>query len=112
MRNHSYASEARTYGLVLAGLLVFTAITVAAAGIHFETPAINVVVALGIATAKASLVALFFMHLRHDKPINALVFLTGLVFLGLFLTLSLIDMQTRLPVQPSGAVAAAVRNPA
>ena len=112
MRNHSYASEARTYGLVLAALLVFTAITVAAAGIHFETPAINVVVALGIATAKASLVALFFMHLRHDKPINALVFLTGLVFLGLFLTLSLIDMQTRLPVQPSGAVAAAVRNPA
>ena len=112
MKHHSYTSEARTYILVLAALLVFTAITVAAAGIHFESPAINVVVALGIATLKASLVALFFMHLRHDKPINALIFVTGLIFLGVFLMLSLIDVQTRLPVQPSGAVAPALRNPA
>jgi len=112
MKPHSYTSDARTYGLVLASLLTLTAITVAAAGIHFETPAVNVVVALGIATVKATLVALFFMHLRHDKPINALIFLTGLVFLGVFLMLSLIDVETRLPVQPSGAVAAAPRNPA
>ena len=112
MRHHSYTAEARTYALVLAALLLLTAITVAAAGIHFESPAINVVVALGIATLKASLVALFFMHLRHDRPMNGLIFMIGLVLLGAFLMLSLIDVETRLPVQPSGAVAPALRNPA
>jgi cytochrome c oxidase subunit 4 len=91
----------KTYALVLAALLVLTAITVAAAGVRFSSPAINVLVALGIATLKASLVALFFMHLRHDRPMNALIFTTGLAVLATLLALTLIDVQTRLPVQPS-----------
>jgi cytochrome c oxidase subunit 4 len=90
----------RTYALVLAILLALTATTVAAAGIHFSTPAINVVVALGIASVKASLVALFFMHLLHDKPMNALIFTAGLATLAIFLMLCLIDVETRVPVQP------------
>jgi len=112
VKGHSFTSDARTYGLVLLTLLVLTAITVAAAGIRFGSPAVNVVVALTIATLKASLVALYFMHLRHDRPMNALIFVTGLVFLGLLLMLTLVDVVTRLPVQPSGAVAPMVRNPA
>ena len=112
MKGHSFTSDARTYGLVLLTLLVLTAITVAAAGIRFGSPAVNVAVALTIATLKASLVALYFMHLRHDRPMNALIFVTGLVFLGLLLMLTLVDVVTRLPVQPTGAVAPMVRNPA
>ena len=84
-------------------MLALTAITVAAAGIHFSTPAVNVVVALGIATVKASLVALFFMHLLHDKPMNALIFTAGLATLAIFLMLCLIDAETRTPVAPSRA---------
>ena len=38
-----------------------------------------------IASVKASLVALFFMHLRWDKPVNAVIFCSTLFFLGLFL---------------------------
>jgi cytochrome c oxidase subunit IV len=91
----------KTYALVLAALLVLTAITVAAAGVRFSSPAVNVMVALGIATLKATLVALFFMHLRHDRPMNALIFTTGLAVLATLLALTLIDVQTRLPVQPS-----------
>ena len=34
-------------------------------------------IALTIATIKATLVALFFMHLRHDKPVNALIAVAG-----------------------------------
>ena len=90
----------RAYALVLAILLALTAITVAAAGIHFSTPAVNVVVALGIASVKATLVALFFMHLLHDKPMNALIFTAGLATLAIFLMLCLIDVETRMPVQP------------
>ena len=36
----------------------------------FRVNSINVTIALGIATIKASLVALIFMHLRNDKPVN------------------------------------------
>jgi cytochrome c oxidase subunit 4 len=85
-------------------LLALTAITVAAAGIRFDPPAINVVVALGIASLKASLVAMFFMHLLHDKPMNALIFVSGLVFLAVFLMFCLIDVDTRLPVRPAQPV--------
>ena len=114
MKAHSQASEARTYGVVLVLLLTLTAITVAAASIRFETPAVNVAVALAIATVKASLVALFFMHLRHDRPMNALVFVAGLVFLGLLLMLTLMDVDHRLPVGPSSSAVAGqtLRNPA
>jgi len=87
----------RTYVIVLAALLTLTAVTMAVAGIHFGSPAVNVIVALGIASLKASLVALFFMHLLHDKPLNALIFVSGLVFLAIFLILILIDVDFRLP---------------
>jgi cytochrome c oxidase subunit IV len=110
MTRRSFSSEARTYGLVLVTLLSLTALTVAAAGVHFGNEIFNVVVAMGIATIKASLVALFFMHLRHDKPMNALIFFTGLVFLGVLLMLTLVDVETRLPVRPSSASAAVMRN--
>ena len=39
-------------------------------------------IAVGIATVKASLVALYFMHLRYDQPFYAIVLLTALLFLG------------------------------
>jgi cytochrome c oxidase subunit 4 len=42
-------------------------------------------------TAKAALVALYFMHLRYDRPLHALIFLIGLVMLTLFLALTMID---------------------
>jgi cytochrome c oxidase subunit 4 len=116
MTSRSFASEARTYALVLGVLLALTAVTVAAAGVHFGHEVVNVTIALGIASAKASLVALYFMHLRHDKPMNALVFVTGLVFLAVFLILCLIDVETRPAVAPSQttltAPSAPGRNPA
>ncbi len=43
-----------------------------------------------IGLAAAGLV-LYFMHLRYDSPFNSLVFLTGLVFLLLFLGITILD---------------------
>jgi cytochrome c oxidase subunit IV len=108
MESPSYARETRTYGLVLVALLALTAVTVTAASLHFGNEVLNVAIALGIASLKASLVALFFMHLRHDKPIHALVFVTGLVFLAVLLALCIVDMETRLPVGPSSGTAPVV----
>ena len=98
---HTYAEEKRTYTVVLGALLVLTVITVLAAGINFGAPSVNVVVALAIASIKGTLVALFFMHLKDDHPVNAIIFSTGLVMLAIFLIFCLIDFDTRTPVRPA-----------
>ena len=96
---HSHAvTSPKVYAGVLAALLVLTGLTVTAAGIDFG--AYNTVIALIIATMKASLVALFFMHLRHDK-FNSVVFLGGIFFLGVFLIFTLFDIDSRVVVLPS-----------
>lgn len=88
----------KTYGAVLLALLVLTIITVQASYIDFGS--MNTVVALVIATMKGSLVALFFMHLRHDK-FNAVIFVGGLLFLSIFLIWTLFDLSTRETILPS-----------
>ena len=90
--------EAAVYAKTLVSLLILTAITVGASYINFG--AMNVVVALTIATIKATLVALFFMHLLHDKPVNGLIAAAGFLFLGLFLMFTLLDFDTRQNKQP------------
>lgn len=88
----------KTYGLILGALLVLTVITVWVA--QFDFGAANTVVALLVASMKGALVALYFMHLRHDK-FNAIIFVGGLFFLGVFLIFSLFDISTRVTVLPS-----------
>ncbi len=48
-------------------------------------------ITLFIATVKAGLVILFFMHLLWDKPLNAIFFLSSLIFASLFLGFTLMD---------------------
>ncbi len=98
---HGYAESKRNYTLVLSALLALTVMTVLAAGINFGAPSVNVVVALVIASIKASLVALFFMHLKDEHPVNAIIFVTGLAMLAIFLIFLLIDVDTRTLVRPA-----------
>ena len=69
----------------------------------------NVIIAMLIASLKASLVALFFMHLRWDKPMNAIIFCSTLFFLGLFLIGCYTDAAsrpaTRMRLGAAGAIA-------
>lgn len=71
---------------VIVALMVLTVVTVAVA---MATP--NVFLAMLIATIKASLVAMFFMHLYWDKPFNSLVLLISVALLGLFLWFACLD---------------------
>jgi len=100
MSEHVHPSSSRIYLIILGFLLVLTAITVGAAYVDFGS--FNLIIAVLIATVKATLVAMFFMHLRHDPPINAIIFVSSLIFLGLFLLFPLIDMQSRDKVVPYG----------
>ena len=74
---------------VFAALLVLTVVTVAVSRV--DVGSLNLWVALAVATAKASLVVLYFMHLRYDSPFNAIIFACALLFLGLFLGIVMLD---------------------
>ena len=74
---------------VFVALLVLTYITVAVT--YIDLGSWNLWIALGIATVKGALVVLYFMHLRYDSPFNALIFLTAVVFLFLFLGITIMD---------------------
>lgn len=72
-------------------LMVLTVVTVAASRIHLGSAAINLAVAMLIATIKASLVCIFFMHLKYDKRFHAIVFLSAVLLASLFVTFTLMD---------------------
>jgi len=80
---------------VWGGLLGLTVVTVAASRI--DLGGANLWVALGIATLKATLVALIFMHLRWERSFLGIVFLTGLLFVLFFTGLALLDTQSYRP---------------
>lgn len=74
----------RLYIGVFLALLVGTVVTVGMYYVHFESVALTVTIALVIATVKASLVALFFMHLSAERrSIYTFLGLTVFFFAGL-----------------------------
>jgi cytochrome c oxidase subunit IV len=94
----------RTLIAVLSALLMFTVLTVfcsrfevwAAHKFHVDIPQlVNVLICLSIAVVKSVLVAMFFMQLKYDNPLNAIVFLFCLFAFSLFLFFSMTDLGTR-----------------
>ncbi len=83
----------KTYAIVLVSLLVLTATTCAVSFIDLGK--MNVVVALVIAFAKATLVALIFMHLRYSRHLMQIVLAAGLFWLGILIALTMSDFLTR-----------------
>jgi cytochrome c oxidase subunit IV len=76
-------------------LLVCTGLTVAAAFVDLGP--FNIVVALVIATFKATLVVLFFMHVKYThERLTGLVVVSAIFWLFLLLALSMADYATRL----------------
>jgi cytochrome c oxidase subunit IV len=88
----THVIDIRVLMAVFVALMVLTAITVAIS--YFDFGAMNLVVALSVATIKAALVAMWFMHLRYDNPLHAFIFLVGIAFLGLFLVITMLDAVT------------------
>lgn len=76
---------------VFFALIVLTVVTVLVAGSPLIPEGFDIYVALFIATIKASLVVLFFMHMIHDKGLNAVLFFFSLVFVALFVGAALTD---------------------
>jgi cytochrome c oxidase subunit 4 len=88
-------ATSRTFYVALgASLLVLTGITVLAAFVNLGP--FNPAVALLIATIKATLVVLFFMHVKGaSEKLTAAVVVSGFFFLAILLSLAMADYLTR-----------------
>jgi len=90
---HVHIASTQFYVGIFLALVCLTILTVKVS--YYDFGEANILVAMAIATAKASLVATFFMHLRHDKPFNTFSFLSAFVFLGIFIVFTFDDLSRR-----------------
>lgn len=86
---HAHISSMGMLLGVFASLILLTILTVVVAGIDFGE--FNLFIALAVATVKACLVALFFMHLRYDTGFNRLAFFASFFFIALFVGITMMD---------------------
>jgi cytochrome c oxidase subunit 4 len=83
-----------TYLAIILTLLTFTGITVWAAYVNLGR--FNIFLALAIATFKATLVVLFFMHAKYSPKRTQLVIIAGVFWLALLLFMTMSDYATRI----------------
>ena len=88
-----HVSSIKLYGAIFATLMVLTAVTVLVA--YVDLGGMNKVVALGIATFKATLVVLYFMHVKYSSRLTKLVVMAGFFFLIILLGLTMTDYASR-----------------
>jgi len=91
----------RLYYGIFAALMMLTLLTVWVAyqdvhpriwGVHI---ALNPVIALAIATTKALLVVLYFMHVRYSSKLTKVTVLAGVFWLGILLIMTMGDYVSR-----------------
>jgi cytochrome c oxidase subunit 4 len=85
----------KIYLVIFASLMLGTGITVWAAFQDFGK--FNIVIALVIATIKATLVVLYFMHARYSPRRTQMVIVCSVFWLAIMLALTLTDYDTRSP---------------
>ena len=107
----SHAPHVMSRGTLLAtagALLGLTAITVLVASVDLGE--VNVIAALAIATLKATLVALFFMHLKYEHRFFRVILVASVVFAVLFVAFVVFDtMQYQDSIRAAEAVKGAGR---
>ena len=100
MSAHNHTEEhhtgLRVYVAVCLALFAFTGITVYAAGFDFGD--FNIVIAMVIASIKASIVALYFMHLKFEDKLTWIYALYPLFLLFLLIGFTIMETFTRVPV--------------
>ena len=80
------------YGPLIGTAVALIALTVITVAVHaVDAGELNVPIALTIAGVKATLVCLYFMHLRWDRPFNALVLVGSIAFAVLLMIFTTMD---------------------
>ncbi len=100
-----HISPKSTYVTIFGALMVCTTITVIAAFINLGN--LNFPVALAIAVFKATLVVLFFMHVKYGSSLTKLIVGVAFFFLAILLSLTMADYLSRgWFTAPNGSTAA------
>jgi cytochrome c oxidase subunit 4 len=90
---HAHISSFGFYLAIFVALICLTLLTVGVSNIHLGK--LNLIVAVVIASMKASLVVLFFMHLRYDNKFNSMILVASLLFIGVFFAYTMNDTNHR-----------------
>lgn len=90
---HVHVHPASTYVKIFLALVFLTLVTVGLSRVHLGNW--NFFIAVAVATVKATLVAMFFMHLKDDNRFNVLIFVGSLLFIGVFFVYTTNDTQHR-----------------
>ena len=90
---HAHIVPYKTFAIVWIGLLILTGVTIAVA--QYDLGALNVWVALGIATFKAGLVVAVFMHMKYESLLFKLSLFAALAILAIFIGLTFVDVLYR-----------------
>jgi cytochrome c oxidase subunit 4 len=87
----------KVYFLIFGALIVGTILTYAAARVDLDHvfPGANTVVALTIAVIKATLVVLYFMHVRYSSRLTWVIVVSGFFWLGIMFALTMSDYLSR-----------------
>jgi cytochrome c oxidase subunit 4 len=83
-----------TYLIVFAALMILLVITVAVA-FFVHAGDLNLIIALVIATVKAALVVLFFMHVKYASRLTKIFVVAALLWLAILFTLTFADYVSR-----------------
>ena len=92
---HPHISPTSMYLKVAAALFALTILTVVAHQFHEVLGALASPIAFLIAAVKATLVLMYFMHLKDDNNMNRVIFASGFFFLIVLLFFSVVDIVTR-----------------
>lgn len=91
----SHVASVKLLLIVWVALMFGTWLTVSVT--NFDFGVLNIWIGLAIATGKALLVGLYYMHLRWDKPFNAFIFISSFAFLALMIGLMQMDTTQNQP---------------
>ena len=80
--------------MVFFGLITLTVLTVMMGTLHLP-PVQAILIAMGIALVKASLVVVFFMHLKYERGIFKVMFFVTIITLTIFIGFTFFDISYR-----------------
>jgi len=93
----------KTYFVIFGALMALTIITVGVSYVHLAI-AFAVVVALVVATIKGSLVAMYFMHLLHERKVIYWVLMLTVIFFVFLMFVPLLTNHDRIPGSVKGTL--------
>ncbi len=100
---HPHVTPLSMYWAVFGALLVLTVLTVGISELGIPQPW-SLIIALAVATVKATLVCAFFMHLFFEVRSYTFILVLSVFFCGAFFGLTMLDLLTRDSVNPENGI--------